>query len=106
MRGNFWTDAEDAKLTVARDLGMTWQQIADTYFPDRTWPACHQRHKFLARKSPDRPASPLLGDVTMTYEAAQRSSARLVSAQIAANQVFPVPMAAWIARHGEPRIAA
>lgn len=54
MSGKFWTEAEDKRLLAARELGLTWQQIATEYLPGRTPDSVSARHRsiFIRSKQP------------------------------------------------------
>lgn len=101
MIGAPWTPEEDRRIVAARNLGMSWKQIADHYAPGRTVGGCSTRYEFLkAREQEDllQEAAP----VAYHPNAAQIGSAALLARQIKAGQVFPVTMTIWQARHGVP----
>ncbi|KAL8873100.1 MAG: hypothetical protein Q9174_001372 [Haloplaca sp. 1 TL-2023] len=45
-----WSPASDEQLMHARQQGMNWQPIAETYFPNKTANACRKRHERLMEK--------------------------------------------------------
>lgn len=45
-----WTPADDKQLMHARQQGLNWAPIANTYFPSKTPNACRKRHERLMEK--------------------------------------------------------
>ncbi|KAL8996442.1 MAG: hypothetical protein Q9169_004036 [Polycauliona sp. 2 TL-2023] len=45
-----WPPAADEQLMHARQQGLNWQTIAETYFPQKTSNACRKRHERLMEK--------------------------------------------------------
>ena len=45
-----WTPASDDQLMRARQQGLNWQTIAETYFRNKTANACRKRHERLMEK--------------------------------------------------------
>ena len=45
-----WNTADDNQLMNARQKGLNWQPIANTYFPTKTANACRKRHERLMEK--------------------------------------------------------
>lgn len=45
-----WSPASDDQLMRARQQGLNWQTIAETYFPQKTANACRKRHERLMEK--------------------------------------------------------
>lgn len=45
-----WPKDKDELLMRARQQGLNWQPIADTYFPDKSANACRKRHERLMEK--------------------------------------------------------
>ncbi|KAL8677957.1 MAG: hypothetical protein Q9186_005655 [Xanthomendoza sp. 1 TL-2023] len=45
-----WSPASDDQLMRARQQGLNWSAIADTYFPNKTSNACRKRHERLMEK--------------------------------------------------------
>lgn len=45
-----WTSHDDEQLKRARQQGLNWTNIADTYFPTKTANACRKRHERLMEK--------------------------------------------------------
>ncbi|KAI4277286.1 MAG: hypothetical protein LQ337_001876, partial [Flavoplaca oasis] len=45
-----WSATADDQLMQARQQGLNWQTIADTYFPQKTANACRKRHERLMEK--------------------------------------------------------
>lgn len=45
-----WTNRDDEQLKRARQQGLNWTAIADTYFPNKTPNACRKRHERLIEK--------------------------------------------------------
>ncbi|KAL8828477.1 MAG: hypothetical protein Q9191_002572 [Dirinaria sp. TL-2023a] len=45
-----WTAKDDAELRQARQKGLNWTHIAETYFPGKSANACRKRHERLVDK--------------------------------------------------------
>ncbi|KAL8809442.1 MAG: hypothetical protein Q9200_003408 [Gallowayella weberi] len=45
-----WSSASDDQLMRARQQGLNWAAIAETYFPQKTANACRKRHERLMEK--------------------------------------------------------
>lgn len=49
-----WSPQEDTQLLNARMQGLNWNQIKDTYFPNKSPNACRKRHeRLMERKGSD-----------------------------------------------------
>lgn len=49
-----WTAADDQQLIAARQHGLNWKQIRNTYFPSKSPNACRKRHeRLLEKRDPD-----------------------------------------------------
>lgn len=45
-----WSNGDDEQLKQARQQGLNWTAIAETYFPSKTPNACRKRHERLLEK--------------------------------------------------------
>lgn len=93
---NSWTEQEDNTLVTARSLGLTFSEISARFLAHRSENSLSNRYNALY--GPEPGAKPYCA--LSTPEAAAIGSKALLRAQIAAGQVFPKAMAAWIERHG------
>lgn len=68
-----WTASDDQQLIAARQHGLNWKQIRNTYFPAKSPNACRKRHeRLLEKRDPDEWTQGRLHNLAKEYMNARK----------------------------------